>query len=378
MKTTLITTAILLITLVSCKKDVIEEKPPVITPETNRVVPVDITIEGFDFLDKMQGHWVGSNKIMADDWDWFTFDYRAIESSIVHGIFEGGSMGNLFTTFFVSNYKGTKTIMARNGGVLNGIYRTSYFVMDKVTTDADGDFYRLVDAIGGTDVMWMELRFTGDSLYYNVYTSRLGLLEPTRHMTFKANKINPELANQAAITYSFPQNTIYNNEWDFTNGFDPDYLYKNAGDTAAKSATFMWQDQNADVLSLAISAGDPIRIDQYPSLSTLDVNISRNTDIQDKNLFLLLSEEPLTDNNGALTTNPENYNSILLFPYLNQGESSFQFTYLHPGDYYITVIADVNEDFNFGAGDVTHAKQMITILPNATQQVTINDINVQN
>ena len=80
----------------------------------------------------MPGHWVGKMKLMGKPIDWFAFDYRPISPSHIHGIFEGGSMGNLFTSFFVADYKGTKTIMARNGGILSGFYRTSYFVLDKI------------------------------------------------------------------------------------------------------------------------------------------------------------------------------------------------------------------------------------------------------
>ena len=130
------------------------------TNPTAEVNPVDITNDGFDFMEKMQGHWVGTNKVIADEYDWFGWDYRAISPSHIHGIHEGGTLGNLFTSFFVTNYKGQRTIMARNGGLLNGIYRTSYFVMDKVENrNSEGKYYRLVDAVGGDAIMYMELRF---------------------------------------------------------------------------------------------------------------------------------------------------------------------------------------------------------------------------
>ena len=49
-----------------------------------------------------------------------------------YGIFEGGTIGNLFTSFFVADFKGRRMLMARNDDILNGIYRTSYFVLDQV------------------------------------------------------------------------------------------------------------------------------------------------------------------------------------------------------------------------------------------------------
>ncbi|MGI9518391.1 MAG: c-type cytochrome domain-containing protein, partial [Pirellulaceae bacterium] len=143
------------------------------------ITPVDINEHGFDLLENMQGHWVGSMNLMGQDFDWMAFDFRAIAPSHVHGIFEGGTIGNLFTSFFVTNFNAKRTIMARNGGILNGIYRTSYFVLDKVEQREVGgkqeSYYRLVDAYGGKDVMWMELTFSEDNIQFNAYTSRFGL-----------------------------------------------------------------------------------------------------------------------------------------------------------------------------------------------------------
>jgi len=67
--------------------------------------------------------------------------------------------------------------MARNGGILNGIYRTSYFVLDLVEKRKNKQgraetYYRLVDAYGGKDIMYMELTFSGKSIAFNAYTSR--------------------------------------------------------------------------------------------------------------------------------------------------------------------------------------------------------------
>lgn len=381
MKQKLVITLLTLLVLAACEKDIrnIAPIPPEPTAPTPiplaEVVPVDINEKGFDFLEKMQGHWTGSNRIIADDWEWFAFDFRAIGPSTVHGMFEGGSMGNLFNSFFVTDFKDTRTLMARNGGVLNGIYRTSYFVLDSVRNDADGDFYRFVDAVGGTSVMWMEMRFVSDSLYFNAYTSRLGLFEPTRHMTFKATKGNMDLAQSAASATGFPQNV---SAWDFSEGFEEEYLSINAGDTAPVSATFLWEDQNADIVTLAMNAGDPWRIDQYPRVGYLDINIERTAEIEDKLLFVNLSKNPLTDASGFMSANAEDWNSVLQFPMLTEGENHTAITYLHPGDYYLTVIADMNGDLFPGEGDITQASQAITITEEGQQTISMNNITTQN
>lgn len=362
----------------SCETEIrnIAAKPPITepTPQTGIVNPVDINEKGFEFLEKMQGHWVGTNRVIADDFDWFAFDFRPTAPSIIHGIFEGGSMGNLFNSFYVTDFKNTRTIMARNGGVLNGIYRTSYFVMDSVRYDEDGSFYRIVDAEGGTNTMWMELRFTGDSIYFNAYTSRLGLtFPPARHMTFKGKRENPELAENAASTVGFPQNV---SAWDFSEGFIQEHLNAEEG---AKSATFLSYDETGtkDVFTLAQESGDPWVINQQPHLGYLEVTIDRHPEIEDKTLWLNLSKEPLTDSNGYFNSF-DAMNSILLFPEISGFQSEFLLTYLHPGDYYINVTADLNGDGTISTGDLTHPLQQITITPEGYHNINITNITIEN
>ncbi|MDH7447564.1 hypothetical protein [Aquimarina sp. 2201CG14-23] len=354
----------------------------VVDPEPTgptEVNPVDINqnANGFNLLERMQGQWIGSNRVIADDYDFFAWDYRANSPSQVHGIFEGGSLGNLLTSFFVTDFKNKRTIMARNGGLLNGIYRSSYFVLDSVRTDTNGDYYRLVDAVGGSGTMYMELRFKQDSLYWNAYTSRLGtVIPPTRHMTFKGRLNDIELAQTAANTVGFPQNTP---AWDFSEGFMEEYLYINPGDTAPVSATFLAQGQdNSDVIGLAQESGDPYTIEQHPYLATLQLDVTRNPAIENKTLFINLSKESYTDELGYFVSDLEVYDTTLLFSELSQNENSLFLTYLHPGTYYINVTADANEDGIISEGDITHSQQIITITTEGQQQITIDNINVQN
>jgi hypothetical protein len=382
---TKMTLAMLCVVVFSCSTDDIRNiagptggtnpNPPLST----EVNPFDINVDGFDFLEKMQGHWTGTNRVIADDYDWFGFDYRANSPSSVHGIFDGGSMGNLLTTFYVADFKGKRTLMARNGGVLSGIYRISYFVLDKVEND-NGKYFRFVDAKGGANTMFMELRFKNvggvDSLYYNAYTSRLGLQAPaSRHMTFKGMKTDVELAQTAAQEVNFPQNTP---AWDFSAGFVEENLYVNPGDTEAKSASFLAQSETNDVFNLSFESGDPWRIDQQPHLGILNVVIERNDAIQDKNLILYLSKEPLVDEFGYFVSDPNAFNSVLQFSDLTSGESEYLYTYQHPGDYNVCVVADMDGDGAISDGDVTHANQTITVDSEGQHEINITNINVEN
>ncbi len=364
---------------IGCEKEernIIEtDNPEPVDTISSVVSPVNINEKGFEFLDQMQGHWVGTNLVIADNYDWFGFDYRPISPSHIQGIFEGGTFGNLSTSFFIANFKGTRTIMARNGGVLNGIYRTSYFVMDEVEKREDGsDFYRFVDAHGGEKTMSLELRFIQDSLYFNAYTSRLGQNIPSRHMTFKGKKEHLELTQYAAAEVGFPQNV---EEFDFSNGFIEEFLQASPG---GKSATFLAQDETGtkDIFTLAQESGDPYTIDQHPYLGYLYLEIERTPEMEDKSLILNISKDPLTDEFGYFTVGLDAFNTVLWFSSLDANEKEFLYTYIHPGTYYINVTADMNEDGFISEGDITHPLRSITIDPEGQHEIKITELNIQN
>lgn len=352
------------------RKQMQEFRPPVI-------VPVDVSKRGFEMLEYMQGHWVGSMNLLGVDYDWMSFDFRPIASSHIHGIFEGGSIGNLFTSFFVADLDGHKTLMARNGGMLNGIYRTSYFVLDQVKYGNDWAYYRFVDAYGGKDIMYMDLTFSGDSLVFNAYTSRFGLTEPRKHMAFKGKRMHGELATHAAQALGFPKNVA---DYDFSKGLPrPSW----ADEYPHTSASYISEASDKDLIELGKAARDPRRIDQMPYLSQLTVSIKRNKLTEGKKLHLYLSRDALVDAGGRFITQggyirEDLLDTLLSFPEIGSKETDFTFTYLHPGTYFLTVIADMDADGFPSPGDVTHTRRKITVAPNSKQSVRINDLNVQN
>ena len=345
--------------------------PPIITP-------IDIRQKGFDLLRNMQGHWVGSMNLMGQKHDWWAFDYRAISPSHVHGIFEGGTIGNLFTSFFVTNFKGRRTIMARNGGLLNGIYRTSYFVLDQATRGRGWSYYRLVDAFGGADIMWMELTFAGNDLEFNAYTSRFGLsAPPKRHMSFKGTRMHLELAAKAASDVGFPKDVV---DLDLSGGLPkPDW---GAG-VPQTSASYIWQEAGKNLIELGRLAKDPYRIDQMPHVSRLTVSVNRSPATRGKKLQMYLSREALTDQQGRFIkrygyVREELLNGLLLFPELATTQNEFTFIYLHPGRYYLTVVADMDEDGLPSPGDITHPRTIVNVLPESHAKATIRRLSVKN
>ena len=328
---------------------------------------IDIDTQDVTLLNHLQGQWLGINSVAGMDFNWFSWDYRPIASSHIHGIYEGGSMGNLFTSFFVANFKGKKTIMARNGGVLNGIYRTSYFVLDQVKQQDDEQYYRLVDAVGGKNTMYMELRFKNDSLYWNAYTSQLGHQPlPTRHMTFKGKKYRNDLSTPLAQQFNFPSKDI---AYEFPNGFDNSYLYMKS------SASFLWQsDSNIGVAQMAKSALDPITIEDYPHLASLKINLEQKNNFKDKRIILYVSTTPLTTSDGELSKVLADYDSNILFSFLDQNETEFKYTYIHPGDYYVTAIVDMDNNYVISPGDFHGESIAISVLPNSKSELSIKDI----
>lgn len=339
---------------------------------------LDISNSGFELLERLQGHWIGDMTVMGQDFSWFSWDYRAIAPAHVHAIFEGGTMGNLFTSFFVADFKGKRTIMARNGGILNGIYRTSYFILDRLTEDGRSTKYRLVDAYGGEGIMWMSLEFTGDELQFRSYTSRLGLAAPPKiHMRFTGKRRHPELAGAAAKTVGFPEK---NTEYKFPKGMPiPDW----GPDLPVTSYSYIWNDAKLSLDALARLSGDPIRIDQIPHLAKLRVTFPRATDLEDATLHVYLSKGLLTDSTGKLlmqhgVPRQDAFDGILSFPELTAGEKEMTFTYLHPGIYYVTVVAEVNGDGYPSRGDWSQPSVKVDVGAKSDGHVNIEGVMVRN
>ena len=346
-----------------------------------KIEPVDINQQGFEMLDYLKGHWVGSMNLMGQEFEWWAFDFRPIAPSHIHAIFEGGTIGNLFTSFFVADFNGKRTIMARNGGLLNGIYRTSYFVLDEVRYGRDWAYYRLVDAVGGRDIMYMELTFQGNAMQFKAFTSRFGITEPRPHMDFEAKRMHPELATTAAKAVGFPKNVV---DFDFSKGLPKPTWAK---DFPMTSASYIWEGDKKEptktVAEMGKLAKDPRRIDQMPYLSNLSVSVNRSGATVGKKLLVYLSRDPLVDKRGIFIkqygyVREDLLNTLLSFPELAKGKNEFTFTYLHPGDYYLTVIADMDEDGFPSPGDITHARKKVTVKPMSTSKVSITDLKIKN
>jgi len=130
-------------------------------------------------------------------------------------------------------------------------------------------------------------------------------------------------------------------------------------------------------------AKDPRRIDQMPYLAELTITVRRSKQTKGKKLLLYLSRDALADKRGKFITQngyvrEDLLNTLLSFPELSKNQDQFSFTYLHPGDYYLTVIADMDEDGFPSPGDITHPRLQVSVKPGSKERVSIADLNIKN
>lgn len=92
----------------------------------------------------------------------------------------------------------------------------------------------------------------------------------------------------------------------------------------------------------------------------------------------MLSKEPLVDEYGYFVSNLDAFNSILQISDLSSGESEYLYTYQHPGNYNVCVVADMNGDGFITQGDYTHPNQTVTITPEGQHEISITNITVEN
>ncbi len=310
-------------------------------------------ILGFELLDDIKGHWVGTNETAFGNFDWFAFDFRPISASHVHSIYEGATQQNIITSVFVADHEGSMQIMARNGGWLGNQYRATYYVLDRAELSSDRNYYRLVDAIGKDNRSYIEFVFENDQLRFDAYKDNSGSLdEPVHHMGFVGLNQNPSYAEHASDLFGFPQPTSeVNLNGQFEVLIDPD------------SALFLEEDL------------DPFPKADHKYISDLQVNIDRDGNANNQQLIYFLSKTPIISPTGNIDLNAINTQVIRTITIKPQ-ENSFQNEYVHPDDYYVTIFHDVDGDFIPSAGDISTNSTKVTVGANTTADVGVI-LNVQ-
>ena len=305
-------------------------------------------ILGFELLNDLKGHWIGSNETAFGTFDWFAFDFRPISPSHLHSIYEGASLQNIITSIFIADLEGKQRIMARNGGWLGPQFRATYFMLDRAEQDGDAKYYRLVDAVGGEDRAFIEFRFEGDSLFFDAYKDNSGSLDkPIHHMGFRGVNANPDFANSATALFNFPQKVSeVNLDNAFTNLVDSD------------SALFLEE------------SNDPFPKDQHGHVSDLKINISRDNAIKDESLLLYISAEPIVDSDSQVLF--DNLDTKVIRTISVSSEEDFYLTtYLHPGTYFITAFSDRDGNFFPSQGDIINISKSTEVTPEGVLEMDI-------
>ena len=312
-------------------------------------------ITGYQLLNELKGHWVGTNETAFGNFDWFAFDFRPISASHLHSIYEGATNQNIITSIFIADFEGRQQIMARNGGWLGNQYRATYFVLDIAEENGSSKYYRLVDAVGKEQRAFMEFRFENGMLQFDAYKDNSGSLdEPIHHMGFTGTNFNPSFSQAATDLFNFPQTVSeVNLENEFVNLIDPD------------SALFLEEDL------------DPFPRSQHGHLSDLRINIFKDNSIMDDDLLLYISTEPIIDENGTIDFDHLD-NQVIRTIDVRSVEDHYLTTYLHPDRYYVTAFTDRDNNFFPSQGDVCNISKLIEVNPESLVEMEITlDLIIQ-
>jgi len=310
--------------------------------------PAETAILGYELLNEINGHWVGTNASPFGFFDWFAFDFRPISASHSHSIYEGGTNQNIINSVFLADHEGKQQIMARNGGWLGNQYRATYFVLDKVETNQDEKYFRLVDAVGGKKRSFIEFSFKADSIFFDAYKDNSGSLdEPILHMRFKGGNRNPSYSLPSKELFNYPQpvpEVDLNDQFDVL--IDPD------------SALFLEE------------ADDPFPKSSHGHLSDLDINFIRNVTTRDESLLLYISKEELISAAGSISfQNIEN--TVIRTITIGPDEDNYLTTYLHPDAYYLTVFSDFDNNNFPSSGEYASTSLPKTIEPESNDEAEL-------
>lgn len=121
-------------------------------------------------------------------------------------------------------------------------------------------------------------------------------------------------------------------------------------------------------------AQDPYTINEIPHLSQLNISFPKILINKDKSVYL--SRKPLTDSKGNLIMEygyikESIMNENLMFSEVAKGEKSFNFTYIHPGEYYITVIIDEDGNMAPSKKDTVTKSVKVVVKPKSKQNIKL-------
>lgn len=286
-------------------------------------------VEGYSILAKLPGIWNGpvtSSTPLGNYQEWIV-DFRPISPSQISAKNELDSLNDIFMSFFIVKYDNKYKVAFRNGGGFAGDVRNSYMIIDSINETSTQSFYRFSDPIAGGKRVYTEVTFKQDSLIIHSYTNQFNSLsEPVTHMRWTADLRDASSAQNAISNFNFPQKEMTK---DFSTTFD-----------GVTEAVFY------------SASADPYPESEQPYLgqSQVSITISNPTTVDPtKKVLIIISTQPLFS--GVIfDVNQLKYRSRYVFVGASV-TTGYNFNYMHPGNYYINAIYDVNGDFTFSSGD---------------------------
>lgn len=294
------------------------------------VPPIDSTTQvlGYGILNKLPGIWSGgvSSTTSLGGFSNWTLDFRPNSASQVSGKSELDSLNDIFLSFFIVRHNGSYKMAFRNGGSWAGNKRITYEVLDSVYESGGYAYYRFVDFVRGAEKTFYEVEFKGDSMFQRAYTNKYNV-QPNAvlHMAWNSKRVDVTSTAAAITHFSFPQKNMTK---DFTNAF--------GGHTES-----VWYSFDGDPYAEADQPYLGVAQISYTFLNTLSVDPA-------KRVFLLLTTQPLF---SGVTYNPSALNYLSRYVTLRANQTAYNFTYFHPGTYYLYALYDKDGNGIFSSGD---------------------------
>ncbi len=334
MKIGVFTGLLVLLMSIACNKDKADDDDDEPSAECSMAaISASSNVMGYNLLDKVSGIWNGpvySPTPLGSYPEWIV-DFRPISSAQVSAKNELDSLNDIHMSFFVVKHDCAYKMAFRNGGGFAGNVRNSYLIIDSVSEQSSHSFYRFSDPQAGRDRVYADVTFKDDSLIMHVYTNNYNQYSsPQTHMRWTADLRDSSSCQNAINHFNFPQKALVQ---DFSSTFD-----------------------GMDDAIFFSNNSDPYPEQDQPYLGNTDVNITVSnpaTVDPNKKVLIIISTQPLF-NGGVFDPSKLDYRSRYVF--VNAASSnSFNFNYMHPGDYYVNAIYDENGDLNFSSGDYINA-----------------------
>ncbi len=317
------------------------------TPDINNIT-------GYSILTKLPGIWnggVSSTTAIGSYPEWIV-DFRPISSNQVSSKNELDSLNDIVMSVFVVKQNNQYKLCFRNGGGFAGYQRISYLIIDSVYESTPYSYYRFSEIVKGKNRAYSEFMFKGDSVILRSYTNKSNsLTAATLHMDWRA-KLQDLTSAQAAISkFTFPKKEMTK---DFSSTF-----------SGASESIFY------------NGSGDPYTSAQQPYVGQTNVTVSFTNGLvadASKKTIIMITTQPLI-NGVSFDMNALKYRSR--YVEINGGATGFNFKEMHPGNYYIYALHDLNGNLTFDSGDyVSTTNTTFTVPEKATVNVAVQ-VNFQ-